>query len=91
MVNLTRRFNYGQKLREDNPQLYNQLNDTYEDTANVVNTKIGKNVATSNPANSADINKNFDILDLWVNTSSNTVWAMTSRTTPTNVVWTQIT
>lgn len=92
MPSLNRRRNWGSKLKEQNEELYNQLSDSYEDIANIVNTKTSKRVISNQdpPAND-QVNKNYDIGDIWVRTGTNTGWLMTSRTTDTAVTWTQIT
>lgn len=91
MARIPLRFNFGEKLREDNPQLYNQLNDIYQDIANALAGSIQKLVLTQDPSNSAQINKFYDVGDVAVNQTDDTAFMMTSRTTPENVVWTQIT
>jgi len=91
MTRLSTRYNWGNKLSSENPELYRQLNDVYSNVADSSNKKSTKAQMTSNPSANSDVNKNFDIGDIWVNTSSNTAWIMTSRTTPEAVTWTQIT
>lgn len=89
---LPRRFNWGNKLINENPDLYRQLSASYEDISGVVNTKVSKYAidGTDAPA-SNQINKNFDIGDIWVRTDTDTAWIMTNRTTAEAVTWTQIT
>jgi len=91
MPNLSPNYNYGSEIRNENPELYNQLRDNYFDIAKVTNTKSSKNAQTSDPVADAQVNLNYDIGDFWVNTSTNHAWIMTSRLTNSNVVWTQIT
>jgi len=91
MPKLKPKFNYGTELKNENPELYNQLNDSYFDIAQVTNTKTSKNVQTSDPVADAQVNLNYDIGDLWVNSSTNKAWIMTSRITNTNAAWTLIT
>lgn len=91
MPTLTPRFNWGTEIKNINPTLYNQLNDSFSSTARIVNTKVSKNVATSNPPANDPINANFEEGDLWVNKSTDTAWILTSRTTNNAVTWKQIT
>lgn len=97
MPTLIQNFNWGTALRNENPELVRQLATAYNDTAQVVNTKISKystdGIQRPNvdpPANS-DFNRNFDICDIYVRTDTDTAWIMTSRTTANAVTWTQIT
>lgn len=91
MPTLSRKFNWGSEAQNSNPELYNQLSDVYENTASVVNTKISKYIATTDALSTAQVNKNFDIGDVWVNKLTNRVWMMTSRTTDVTVTWTPLT
>ncbi len=92
MPTLPRIFNWGNKIRELGNDLYNQLSKAYTDTSDILNTKASKRVISNqNPPASDQVNRNYDIGDLWVRTSSDTAWIMTSRTTDIDVVWTQIT
>lgn len=91
MPTLTPRFNWGTEIKNINPTLYNQLNDSFSSTARIVNTKVSKNIATTNPPADDQINANFEEGDLWVNKSTDTAWIMTSRTSNTAVTWKQIT
>lgn len=92
MANVVRKFNFGTKEKEQNPELYNQLSSMYEGLALAVNDRIAKRViaAVSPPANDV-INRNFEIGDIWVRTGTNQAWIMTSRTSDVVVVWTVIT
>jgi len=97
MPTLITNYNWGQALRNENPELTRQLSQAYNDTAQAVNTKISKYATDGNqrphmnpPANS-DFNKNFEICDVFVRTDTNTAWMMTSRTTANAVTWTLIT
>ena len=88
MTRLSERYNWGEEVSKENPQLYRQLNDVYFDIAKTSNGKSNKNVTTAtNPPADDDVNKNFDIGDIWVRTDSNLAWIMTSRTSPTAVNW----
>lgn len=91
MPTLTPRFNWGTEIKNINPTLYNQLNDSFSSTARIVNTKVSKNIATTNPPADDQINANFEEGDLWVNKSTDTAWILTSRTSNTAVTWKQIT
>lgn len=92
MPSLNRRFNFGAKEKEQNPDLYNQMSDMYEDISGVTNTKASKRViADQDPPANNQVNSNYDIGDLWVRTGTDTAWIMTSRTTANIAVWTQIT
>lgn len=91
MSRLLPNFNYGSEIKNLNPTLYNQLRDSYFDTASVVNTKASKYVTNVAPPADAAINASLDIGDLWVNSLTDTAWIMTSRTTNTAATWKQIT
>jgi len=91
MSRLTTRYNWGQELGKDNPELYRQLNDVYTDISMNANGKAGKINMTSDPSASSPTNKNFDIGDIWVRTDTNSAWMLTSRTTAEAVTWTIIT
>lgn len=93
MPTLITRFNFGNSC-DDNSDLGRQLNQIYSTLAQAINLRVSKNVTTSDPPDPVtplDANLNYEIGDLWVNTSSNTAWIMTSRTTGLLVTWTQIT
>lgn len=85
------RYNFGTEIKNANPTLYNQLNDTYESTARVLNTKPSVYVTNSDPTGTSDLNKQFSIGDFWINQSSDTAWIMTSRSSTNTVTWKQIT
>lgn len=91
MSRLTRRFNYGTEIKNINDTLYNQLNDSYYSTATVVNTKSTRFAATIDAPANDQANAGLDIGDLWINSDSDTAWIMTSRISPEQVTWKQIT
>lgn len=91
MPTLPPRFNFGTEVKNINPTLYNQLNDSFSSTARIVNTKISKYVTTIDPPSDEAVNQLFEEGDIWVNKSTDTAWIMTSRTTNTAVTWKQIT
>lgn len=92
MPTLPRTFNWGTRIREMGTDLYNQLSKAYTDTSDVLNTKASKRVISNqNPPASDQVNKNYDIGDLWVRTDADTAWIMTSRTSDIAVTWKQIT
>lgn len=92
MPTLNRRFNFGSKEKEQNPDLYNQLSDLYVDISGVVNTKTSVRVISNqNPPANDPVNRNYSIGDFWVRTGTDSAWIMTSRTTDTAVTWTLIT
>lgn len=89
---LPRTFNWGRKIQEMGIDLHNQLSKAYTDISDVVNTKVSKRIISNqDPPASDQINKNFDIGDIWVRTSSNRAWILTSRTSDSAVTWTEIT
>lgn len=90
MPSLPTRFNWGITIKNMNPTLYNQLNDTYTDTARAVNAKVNKNINAKDPPANAAENAIFDIGDIWINTTSDRAWIMTSRQTNNQVTWTEI-
>lgn len=92
MPTLNRKYNWGSRIKDDNPDLYNQLSDSYEDVALAVNTKVSKvsRPLIDPPANDP-FNRNFDIGDVYVRPDINRSWMLTSRTTDTAVTWTQLT
>jgi hypothetical protein len=84
-------FNWGKAIAELSRDLYNQLSKAYSDTSNIVNTKVSKRVISGqDPPASDQVNKNYDIGDIWVRTDTNQAWIMTSRTSDIDVVWTLI-
>lgn len=92
MPRLSQTYTWGYGVKEQNKDLYNQLSESYENIALVVNTKISKRVIENvDPPANNEINRNFDIGDIWVRTNIDRAWIMTSRTTDTAVTWTQIT
>ena len=91
MANLPTRYNWGISIKNQNATLYNQLSDTYSDTARAVNSKINKYISTSDPKANSVENTIFDLGDIWVNKNTDTAWIMTSRQTNTQVTWKQIT
>jgi hypothetical protein len=97
MPTLITNYNWGNSLRNQNPELVRQLSSAYSDTAIVVNTKISKYSTDgiqrphADPPASSDFNKNFEIGDVYVRTDTDMAWIMTSRTNATDVVWTLIT
>ena len=94
MPSLTTRFNWGSALQNENLLLTRQLDAAYSSTAIIVNTKVSRHITDVDPPNNVtadDLNRNFDIGDIWINTSSDTAWIMTSRTSDVIVNWQQIT
>jgi hypothetical protein len=85
------RFNWGTEIKNINDTLYNQLNDSFTSTANVLNTKPTTYVTNVDPLPDSDVNKQFVSGDMWVNSSTDTAWILTSRTTNTAATWKQIT
>lgn len=97
MPSLITNFNWGDPLRNNNPELARQLSQAYFNTAIVVNSKTSKYVTDGNqkphvnpPANDP-FNANFELADIYVRSDTDTAWIMTSRTTTNAVTWTQIT
>ena len=91
MARLPPTYNWGNELKNENSTLYNQLTDSYSLTARTVNGKISKNITTLDPPADSAQNTSFEIGDVWVNTSTDTAFMMTSRQTNTQATWTQIT
>ncbi len=97
MPTLLTSYNWGAALRNENPDLARQLSQSYSDLALAVNSKISKYVTNGtsrphvNPPANSDFNKNFEEADIYVRSDTDTAWIMTSRTSATAVVWTQIT
>lgn len=91
MPSQTPRFNWGTEIKNINPTLYNQLNDSFSSTARVLNTKISKYITNVDPPADDPVNVNFDQADIWVNQLTNNAWILTSRTTNTAVTWKIIT
>ena len=97
MPTLIQNYNWGNAIRNSNPELTRQLSQAYINTALVVNTKVSKYVTDGNqqpnvdpPANS-QFNENFEIGDVYVRTDTDTAWIMSSSTTTNAVTWKQIT
>jgi hypothetical protein len=91
MPSLSPNFNWGLTIKDTNDVLYEQLTTVYFDIANIVNSKVGRNVTNVNPVNSSSNNARFDIGDIHINTATNSAFIMTSRTTSNDVIWTLIT
>ena len=84
--------NFGAEIKEISPTLANQLSQMYSDIANSLSQAIKKNIVVgADPSASAQVNSFFSIGDITVRTDTDTAWIMTSRTTPNDVVWSQIT
>ena len=94
MVTLATNFNWGTALENENALLTRQLSEAYDKTARIVNIKIATYLTIVDPPNSStpmQVNKNFELGDIWINQASNNAWIMTSRTTDLIVTWKQIT
>lgn len=97
MPTIVTNFNWGDALKNENPELTRQMSSAYAATAQCVNTKTSKYVTDNiqkpnvDPPASSDFNKNFEVGDFYVRTDTNKAWIMTSRTTSTDVTWTLIT
>jgi hypothetical protein len=97
MPTLITDFNWGNALRNANPELARQMAEAYSQTAFCVNTKISKYVTDGvqrphvNPPANSDFNKNFELGDIFVRSDTNSAWIMTSRTSSTVVNWQIIT
>ena len=94
MSSLINSINWGNSIRDANPELIRQLSEVYTLIALCVNTKSSKYVTTvdpPNPVTSNTTNKTLEIGDFWVNKSSDMAWIMTSRTTDLLATWTLIT
>ena len=94
MPRVVTNFNWGSALQNENPNLTRQLSDAYNNTALVVNTKVSKyvtDVAAPNTVTENTANKNLEVGDLWINSTANTAYIMTSRTTDLLVTWKLIT
>lgn len=91
MTRLTNRYNWGSTLSKENPDLYRQLNDVYTDISMNANGKSNKVNMTMDPPADSQINKNFDIGDIWVRPDTDSAWMLTSRTTAEAVTWKLIT
>lgn len=91
MPTLATKFNWGAEIMNVNQVLYNQLNDSYSSIARITNLKSTKTSQTTNPPSDSQINANYDIGDIWVNTSTNAGYLLTSRTSANAVTWTLIT
>lgn len=91
MGRLQKRFNYGTEIKNVNSTLYNQLNDSFYDISNAVNSKSTVHVDVIDAPANSQVNPGLDIGSFWVNKTTDTAWIMTSRTTPSDVTWKQIT
>lgn len=92
MPTLVTRFNWGKGEDEEENRKNRQLNDTFTDITIIVNNKVSKRVISGqNPPASDQVNKNFEIGDVWIRTDTNSAWMMTSRTTDIAVTWKIIT
>jgi hypothetical protein len=91
MTVLNRKFNWGLQIEKDHPALYKQLSDMYEDVANAINNRANRVIAQTDPPAVGQVNTNYDLGDIWVNSSTNNAWIMTFRTNATAVNWQKIT
>jgi len=92
MPTLVTRYNWGKGADEEENRKNRQLSDTFSDIAITVNNKLSKRVISGqNPPAIDQVNKNFEIGDVWVRTDTDDAWIMTSRTNDTTVTWTIIT
>ena len=94
MPTMLQEFNWGDSMRNGNPELTRQMSQAYANTSLVVNTKISKvvqDIDAPTPLVESQVNKNMEIGDIWVNKLTNAAWIMTSRTTDLLVTWTLIT
>lgn len=92
MKQLPIKRNWGASIYNEYPLLVRQLDAMYSDISNAVLKSIQKRVIeSSNPPSSDQVNRFFDIGDIWIRTDSNSAWIMTSRTNDTDVTWTLIT
>lgn len=84
--------NWGRAVENENRLLTRQLDEFYTDSVSFINTKVTKYVTSgADPSANTQLNKLFEIGDIYVRTDTDTAWIMTSRTDAENVVWTQIT
>ena len=84
-------YNFGSDQDNENRDLVRQLSRMYSTLALEINYRVSKRVVSGDsPPASSDINKNFEIGDMWVRTDTNGVWIMTSRTTDIAVTWTAV-
>jgi hypothetical protein len=91
MPNLKTNYNWGTSDNDSEAELYRKLTDSYNQIALIVNNKVTVYVTTSDPPSSDPINQNFNVGDEWVNSSSDSAWKMTSRTSNIAATWTLIT
>ncbi len=92
MPTLVTRYNWGKGEDAEENRKNRQLSDTFSDIAVIVNNKVSKRVISGqDPPASDQVNKNFEIGDVWVRTDTDSAWMMTSRTTDIAVTWTLIT
>jgi hypothetical protein len=90
--NLPTYKNFGSEVKKLSPSLDNQLAQMYSDIVNALAQGIKKDVVTgADPAATSQRNSFFSVGDITVRSDTNRAWIMTSRTTPTTVVWTLIT
>lgn len=92
MSNLPVSKNWGSAYANENRELVRQLDEMYSLIANVVNTKITKYVTSGADAPAtSQLNRSFQIGDIYVRTDTNKAWIMTSRTNDQTVNWQIIT
>ncbi len=94
-VTLPLKKNFGKEIRELSPVLSRQLDEMYTDIANALTYVVRKNILDgSNPISSPltdQRNTFFSVGDITVRIDTDTAWIMTSRISPEEVVWSQIT
>lgn len=90
--NLPLKRNWGEAAQTESKVLLRQLDEMYTDVANQFGSLVKKNILNgADPAASDQRNRFFSIGDVAIRTDTDTAWIMTSRTTPNDVVWSQIT
>lgn len=90
-LNLPLYKNFGSEISSLSPVLANQLSQMYTDIANSLTYVVKKNILDgADPAASSQRNTLFSIGDIAVRTDTDSVWVLTSRTSPEAVTWTLV-
>lgn len=81
---------FGDQILEKYPEVYRALNDMYIQIALAINEKSRVYVAEDDPPASDEVNRNFQIGDMWINKTTPEIFIMSARTSDIAVTWTSV-
>lgn len=85
-MKLPQTFNFGD-LKVEDPILFRQLSEMYAYLALALNNRPETVKQGAAPTSPADINKNFQVGDFWIDQAADKVYCLTNRTDDINVTW----